>query len=162
MRHTSPVLLLAVALLGGVAGFGLQTVLAAASMAKLRPEYTLPVSLVVIAILVVALAVPVRRAVRGRERRRVDPFYATRVVILAKASSIAGALLAGAGVGFLADLLLRGAPTGDVLARILVSLGGAVLLLVGGLVAEFLCRVPPSDDDDDDDRRGGRPERVRS
>jgi hypothetical protein len=160
VKHTSPGLLIALALFGGVAGFGIQTVLAAASMAKLRPEYTLPVSLVVIAVVIVVLAVPVRRAVRGSQRRPIDPFYATRVVILAKAGSIAGSLLTGAAAGFLIDLLLRGSPTGDTTGRILVSLGGAVLLLVGGLVAEYLCRVPPRDDDDD--RHDGDPERVRS
>jgi hypothetical protein len=42
--------------------------------------------------------------------------------------------------------------------RVLATLGGAVLLLAGGLVAEFLCRVPPHDDDDDHPDRG--PERV--
>jgi len=160
MKHTSPALLLALAVFGGAAGFGLQTVLAAMSMAKVRPEYTLALSLAVVAALVIALAVPVRRAVRGRLGQRIDPFYATRVVLLAKACSIAGALLGGAGVGLLADLLLRGAPSGDSLARILVCLGGAVALLVGGLVAEYLCRVPPRDDDDD--RHDGDPERVRS
>lgn len=160
MKHTNPVLLLALALFGGAAGFGVQTLLAAMSLAKVRPEYTLALSLAVIAVLVVLLAVPVRRAVRGQLGRRIDPFYATRVVLLAKACSIAGALLGGGAVGFLADLLLRASPTGDSLARILVCLGGAVVLLVGGLVAEYLCRVPP--EDDDDDRRGGDPERVRS
>ncbi len=160
MKHTSPALLLALALFGGAAGFGIQTVLAAMSMAKVRPEYTLALSLVVIAALVIVLAIPVRRAVRGRLGRRIDPFYATRVVVLAKACSIAGALLAGAAVGFLADLVLRGAPSGDSLARILVVLGGCIVLLVGGLVAEFLCRVPPRDDEDD--RHDGDPERVRS
>ena len=33
-----------------------------------------------------------------------------------------------------------------------------VALLAAGLVAEFLCRVPPQDDDDDHPDRG--PERV--
>jgi hypothetical protein len=41
---------------------------------------------------------------------------------------------------------------------VLATLGGGVLLLAGGLVAEFLCRVPPQDDDDDHPDRG--PERV--
>jgi hypothetical protein len=160
VRHTSPGLLLALALFGGAAGFGLQAVLAASSIAKYRPEYTIGISLVVIAALVVVLAVPVRQAVHGTERRRIDPFYATRVVLLSKACSIAGSLLGGVSVGLLVDLVLRGAPTGDTIARILVALGGSVLLLAGGLVAEYLCRVPPRDDDDD--RHDGDPERVRS
>jgi hypothetical protein len=164
MKHTSPALLFALALFGGAAGFGLQTILAAMGMPKVRPEYTLALSLVLIAVLLVLLAVPVRRAVRsagGPVRRRVDPFYATRVVLLAKAGSIAGALLSGASVGLLVDLLLRGSPNSDTLTRILVDLAGGVLLLAGGLVAEYLCRVPPRDEDEDD-RHGGEPERVRS
>ncbi|MGN6324590.1 DUF3180 domain-containing protein [Pseudolysinimonas sp.] len=159
MRQTNPALLLALAVFGGAVGFGAQTVLATMGMAKIRPEYTLALSLAIIAVLVVLLAVPVRRAVRGRLGRRIDPFYATRVVLLAKACSIAGALLGGAAIGLLADLLLRSASNGDTLARILVCLAGAIVLLTGGLVAEFLCRVPPPDDDD---RHDGDPERVRS
>ena len=161
MRHTSPGLLLALTLFGGAAGFGIQTVLAAASLPKVRPEYTLALSLVLIAVLVVVLAMPVRRAVRGTPPRPIDPFYATRIVVLAKACSIGGALLGGLALGFLVDLLLRGSPNGDTLARILLSLGGTVVLLAAGLVAEYLCRVPPRDDDDDD-RHDGDPERVRS
>jgi len=161
VKQTSPALLVAVAVFGGVAGFGIQAALAAASFAKLRPEYTFPLSLVIIAALVIALAVPIRRAVRGPQRRPIDPFYATRVVVLAKASSIVGALLSGGALGLLADLVLRGSPNGETFGRILAALGGAVVLLVAGLVAEYLCRVPPRDDDDDD-RRDGHPERVRS
>jgi hypothetical protein len=161
MKHTSPGLLVVLALFGALGGFGVQTALAALSMAKVRPEYTLTVSLVVIAALVIALAVPVRRAVHGPNRRPIDPFYATRVVVLAKACSIAGALLAGVGFGFVVELLLRGAPTSDTLLRLVAALGGAVLLLVAGLVAEYLCRVPPRDDDDDRHHPDGGTERVR-
>jgi uncharacterized membrane protein YeaQ/YmgE (transglycosylase-associated protein family) len=161
MKHTSPALLIAAAVVGGVGGFGIQAALAAASFAKLRPEYTFPLSLAIIAALVIVLAVPIRRAVRGPQRRPIDPFYATRVVVLAKASSIVGALLAGGAVGLLADLVLRGSPNGDTFLRIIAALVGSVVLLVAGLVAEYLCRVPPNGDDDDD-RRDGHPERVRS
>lgn len=161
MKQTSPALLIAVAVVGGVAGFGIQAALAAASLAKLRPEYTFPLSLVIIAALVIALAVPIRRAVRGSQRQLINPFYATRVVVLAKASSIVGALLAGGALGLLADLVLRGSPNGETFGRISAALAGGIVLLIAGLVAEYLCRVPPRDDDGDD-RRGGHPERVRS
>jgi hypothetical protein len=159
VKHTSPGLLVALVVFGALGGFGIQAALAALSLAKVRPEYTLSVSLVVIAALVVALAVPVRRAVHGPNRRPIDPFYATRVVVLAKACSIAGALLAGVALGFVVELLFRGAPSNDTLLRLLAALGGAVLVLVGGLVAEYLCRVPPHDDDDE--HHHGDAERVR-
>ncbi len=158
MRRTNPGLLVALVLFGAAVGFALQTTLAALSIAKLRPEYTLAVSLLLIGLLVVALAIPVRRAVRGVNRQPVDPFYATRVVLLAKACAIAGSLLAGLALGFLLDLVLRGSPASDSFLRVLASLGGSAVLLVGGVVAELLCRVPPRDDDDDHPDRG--PERV--
>jgi hypothetical protein len=81
------------------------------------------------------------------------------VLALAKASSLAGSLVVGLGLGLALDLLIRSSTTtGDVVARDLSTLGSAILLLAGGLIAEFLCRVPPQDDDDDHSDRG--PERV--
>ncbi len=145
-RATTVIALLAV---GAALGILLQLALAAGSQPKFRPEYSLAVTLALIGVIVVALALPVRRVVRGRGR--VDPFYATRVVLLAKASALAGALLAGVGAGLLIELLLRStAPGDDTVARTLAALGGAVVLLVGGLVGEWFCTVPPADPDDDE------------
>ena len=107
MKRTRPTTLITLVLIGGVAGFLVQLILAAASQPKLRPEYTLAITLLFIAVLVVALAVPVRRATRAAVRRHIDPFYATRVVVLAKASSLGGALLTGVAAGFLLELLVR-------------------------------------------------------
>jgi hypothetical protein len=151
VTRTSPVLLAALAAVGAIGGFVLQLALAATSHAKVLPEFTLALSLVLIAVLLVVLAVPVRRSTRGTRRERIDPFYATRVVMLAKASSIAGALLAGAGVGLLVEVLLRTVAPGDTIVRTIAMLVGAALLLVGALVAEHLCRVPPDRGEDDRD-----------
>jgi hypothetical protein len=147
MKRTRPASLIVLVLIGGVVGFLVQLVLAAASQPKLRPEYTLAVTLLFIAVLIVALAVPVRRATRAAVRRHIDPFYATRVVVLAKASSVAGALLTGIAAGFLFELLVRaGSPSTDNFVRAIVTLAASVALLVGGLIAEHLCTVPPDDD----------------
>lgn len=151
MTRTRPTTLVALAVAGLVGAYLLQLVLAATGNAKFRPEYSLALSLAFIAAIIVALAVPVRRATRGDTRRRIDPFYATRVVLLAKASSLTGALLTGAGAGFLIELLARssGFETGTLL-RELAMLAAAVVLLVAGLVAEWFCTVPPSDDEPTD------------
>jgi hypothetical protein len=147
MKRTRPTTLILLAFVGGIGGFLLQLALAAGSQPTMRPEYTLAVTLVFIAIVVVALAVPIRRATRSTVRRPIDPFYATRVVVLAKASSLGGALLAGIAAGFTIELLVRaGSPSSDSYVRTLVMLGASVLLLVAGLVAEHLCTVPPDDD----------------
>lgn len=159
MTRTKPAQLIALAVIGTVVGFLLQIGLAAASLPKLRVEYTFAVTIGLIAFVIVILAVPVYRATHGPLRHPIDSFYATRVVALAKASSLAGALLVGLGLGLSFDLLIRSSTTtGDLVARDLASLGAAILLLIAGLVAEFLCRVPPRDEDDDHPERG--PERV--
>ena len=147
MRRTRPTTILSLFLSGAVAGFLVQLVLAAASQPKLRPEYALAITLLFIAVLIVALAVPVRRATRAAVRRHIDPFYATRVVVLAKASSIVGALMTGIAAGFLFELLVRaGSPSTDNFVRALVTLAASVALLAGGLIAEHLCTVPPDDE----------------
>lgn len=159
MTRTGPTPLILLAVLGTVIGFLLQIGLAAASLPKLRVEYTFAITIGLIALVIVVLAVPVYRATHGPLRQPIDSFYATRVLALAKASSLAGALLVGLGLGLALDLLIRSSTTtGDLVARDLASLGAAILLLVAGLVAEFLCRVPPQDDDEDHPDRG--PERV--
>ena len=151
MTRTKPITLVVLAILGTIAGVLLQSLLAAMSQPKLRPEYTLAITLVLIGAAAVALAVPVRRATRGNPAHRVDPFYATRVVVLAKASALGGALLAGVGLGLVIELVLRsGAPGTDAYLRVISVLAGGIAVLVGGLVAEYLCTVPKDADDDPD------------
>jgi hypothetical protein len=159
VTRTAPGTLVVLGAIGAVVGFLLQLALGAASLPRFRPEFTFGATLALIGIVVVVLAVPVYRATHGPLRQPVDSFYATRVVVLGKASSLAGALLSGLGVGLTVDVLIHaGTTNGTSVLRVLATLGGAVLLLAGGLVAEFLCRVPPQDDDDDHPDRG--PERV--
>ncbi len=151
-RVSTLVILVAV---GAAAGFLVQVALAAGSLPKFRPEYTLALSLLFIAGITIALAVPIRRATRATVRTRIDPFHATRVVLFAKASSLAGALLTGAAAGLLAELLIRnGGLNTDSLLRALAVLVGAIAVLVAGLVGEFLCTVPPGDDEGKTDPAG--------
>jgi hypothetical protein len=151
VTRTKPTTLLLLAVVGTVAGILLQALLASLSQAKVRPEYTLAITMVLIAASVVGLAWPVRRATRGNPAHRVDPFYATRVVTLAKAAALAGALIGGVGLGFVIELIVRsGAPGADAYLRVFSVLGGGIALLVGGLVAEWFCTVPKNHDDDPD------------
>jgi len=143
MSRTRPTPLLLAALVGLLLAFALDSVLAMRGAAVLVPPVSLAVALVLIGVVVLALAWPVRRAAQGA--RRIDPFYATRVVVLAKASALAGALLAGAAAGILIYLLSRAVvPLGSTLAA-----GGtliaAALLVVAALVAEHLCALPPDE-----------------
>jgi hypothetical protein len=151
MKRSTPGPLVVIGVIGTVAGILVQVGLAALNMAKLRPEYSLALTLLLVATATIALAVPVRRSTRGNPLHRVDPFYATRVVVLAKASAVGGALIAGVGLGLVLELAFRSvAPGADAYLRVFSVLAGGLVLLAGGLIAEHLCTVPPSDEDDPD------------
>lgn len=155
MTRTKASTLVILAAIAAGGGFLVQVALASGGLQRYRPEYALALSLLFLAGIVIALAVPIRRATRSAVRTRIDPFHATRVVLFAKASSIAGALLTGAAAGLLAEVLVRsGGVNTDSLLRTLAVLAGAVALLVAGLVGEWLCTVPPDDDDRQPDPAG--------
>ncbi|PPF30930.1 DUF3180 domain-containing protein [Rathayibacter sp. AY1A3] len=147
MRRTRISTLLGLGLAGAVAGFLLDLAIAAAGRPVLIPPLTVPLTLIVVAALVLGFAVPIHRATKGTLRRPIDPFRAMRVVVLAKASSHVGALLLGASGGILVYLLSRAIPSLGSVWQDVATIVGALVLLVAGLVAEHLCTIPPSDDD---------------
>jgi len=152
MKRTKVSTLVLLVAIGAVGAGLLQAVLASAGRPILIPPLTLPVALAAIGITVIFLAVPISRMVRGTSSARgpVDPFYATRVVMLAIASALSGALITGAGIGLLVYLLTRSVTPGvGSLGLTIAAMIGAAILLAGGLVAEFMCRIPPEDHDDD-------------
>lgn len=149
MTRTRPLPILALAAIGFAAAFLLDLVLAMQGRPVLVPPASLIVALLLIATALVALAWPVRRAAKGE--RRIDPFYATRILVLAKASALGAALLTGAGAGILVYLLSRAVvPIGSSVTAA-ASLVAAVALLVSALVAEHFCSLPPEGDEDDDE-----------
>ena len=148
MKRSSPSILILLAILGGAAGWFFEVARVAMGQPVILPPVTLAVVLGLIGIIIVIYAVPVYRVVRGTARKPVDPFYATRVVLLAKASSITGALLGGVGAGILVFLLSRSVVAGVGSVSIAVAtVVGAAILLAGGLVAEKMCTLPPDDDE---------------
>ncbi|WP_166868595.1 DUF3180 domain-containing protein [Salinibacterium sp. ZJ70] len=147
MTRTRALPLVVLAVIGGIAALLLQLALGAAGMPKLTPQVSLSVTLVLIGVVVVALALPVRRAVRTREHARVDPFYATRVVLIAQASALSGALFAGAALGLLVELLGRPVVTTSGVWGVVAMIIASLALMIAGLVAEAFCVVPPDDDD---------------
>jgi len=139
--------LIVIGIVGAGAGWVLEMVFIAMGWPIIIPPITLPVALALISIIVVSMAVPVWRFVRGTATKRVDPFYATRVVVLAKASSLAGALLAGATGAIVIFVLTR--PVLPAVGSVSLTVAAtvcAVLLLISGLVAEKMCTLPPEDD----------------
>ncbi|WP_295127082.1 DUF3180 domain-containing protein [uncultured Leifsonia sp.] len=149
MRRTRPTSLIGLGVLGVVIGFLAELASSGMGVAVFVPPLTLPITLVAVAIIVVAFAVPIRRAVRGRSSRRIDPFQAMRIVVFAKACSLSGALLTGAGSGILLYLLTRDVlPASNAIVLTALGTAGAIILLIAGLIAEFFCTLPPDGDDD--------------
>ncbi|MFF2271575.1 DUF3180 domain-containing protein [Agromyces sp. NPDC058136] len=114
----------------------------------LVPPLSLPITLVGVAAIVLILAWPIRRAVKGKATKRLDPFRAMRVAVLAKACSLSGALVLGVGLGIGFFLLTRSVvATADTVWLAFATAIGAALLAGAGLLAEWFCTLPPDDSD---------------
>jgi len=159
VKRTGAGILLVAAALGIAAGFLLDQVLTSTGRPTFTPAVTLPILLVLLGALVIALAVPIRRATHrapGAPAAPVNPFRALRIAMLAKASSIVGAAVGGMALGLLLYLLTRPVTpsVGSLGTTIATAVCGA-LLVAAGLVAEHLCTIRK--DDDDEQPGGGDP-----
>jgi Na+/melibiose symporter-like transporter len=154
-------------LLGVVAGVGFLALLATDFWARQgRPVFIAPSTLVftlpAIAILLFGFAWPIIRYRRdlialakagakspkdAKPVKRVDPFYAVRVLVLAKASSISASVILGWQLGVLFYLLSRPAQASDALTRTIAAGIAALVLLVAALVIERFCRLPNDSND---------------
>lgn len=167
MRRTSPFVLVVAAVLGALAGFVFDHLLTVSGRPTFTPFVSLPIMLLLLGAIVVVLALPIRRAIRGprggrgavaaasqsassaRSAAPLNPFRALRIAILAKASSIVGAAIGGVGVGLAVYLLSRPVPPplGSITAVIATAVAGAILV-VAALVAENMCIIRKDDDDE--------------
>lgn len=149
MKRTGPAILIVAAVLGAAAGFLLDQLLTAGGRHSFTPTISLPILLILIGALVVALALPIRRATRGAGAAPVNPFRALRVAMLAKASSIVGAAAGGFALGLLVFLVTRPVtpPIGS-MGEIIASIVAGAALVAAGLVAEHLCTIRKDDDDE--------------
>jgi hypothetical protein len=92
-----------------------------------------------------------------RALKPVAPLFVSRMVALAKASSLAAAIIAGIAAGFdiyLAGSLTASVPREDALTAV-VTFASAVLLACAALYLEYCCRVP--DDADGDRTQAAKP-----
>lgn len=153
MKRTGAGVLVVAAALGVAAGFLVDQVLTSAGRPTFTPAVTLPILLVLLGAVVIALAVPIRRATRGRPGAAVNPFRALRIAMLAKASSIVGAVIGGMAVGLLVFLGTRPvAPSLGSMGTVIATAVCGALLVAAALVAEHLCTIRK---DDDDEQPGG-------
>lgn len=112
-------------------------------------------TLLLIALVDVVLALLLRpRVLRKPGTEPVDALPAARAVALAKASSMAGAIMAGAWLGLLGYVLpmleLVSAARQDTLTAV-IGLVSAALLIGAGLWLEYVLRNPDEPDEPDDE-----------
>ncbi|GAB3588555.1 DUF3180 domain-containing protein [Amycolatopsis endophytica] len=109
------------------------------------------VSLLVLAVIEVALAFSMRSRIKSR--RVVNAVSAARTVALAKASSLLGAIMLGAWAGITAALLPRAselAAASSDLRSVAIGAVCAVALIAAALWLEHCCRTPEDDERDPD------------
>lgn len=161
MTATKPLGLVALFVAGALALFGAEVVLVRLGEPQFTPPITLGVALGFIGVILPVLAWPVRQSTRLRQGKprgqQVNPFYATRVLLLAKAGALTGAILSGAGAGVLVYVTTRAviAPTPVVLA--VVTLAGGLVLTGGSLLAERWCQIPPRSNESTTEATEGEP-----
>lgn len=149
MRRTGAGVLIVAAAIGLAVGFLLDQTLTATGRATFTPSVTLPIFLVLLGAIVVALALPIRRATRGKLASPVNPFWALRIAMLAKASSMVGAAIAGFAGGLALFLLTRPVPPSiGSMGAVIATAVCAAALVAAGLYAEHLCTIRKDQDDE--------------
>ena len=161
MKSTSPILLTAIsavaAVLGGLYGMFQVTHGHALPVAHPSSLFTMPA----IGAILVALAIPVFRYRRqlleisktatggnaaksvSPRPKRLDPFYAVRVLVLAKSTAVASCVVGGFQLGLVLLQLTTPVVASSVWWNVSGVLG-AVLALVAALVVERACKIPDS------------------
>lgn len=146
LQRTSPLSVLVFAASGAASGFLTQVALSSTGRPPLVPPLSLALTLMMLGVVLLTLAVLLRRAVAKEGAGHVNPFHAVRLLAAAKASQFAGALLGGFALGLLVQVLTRSVvPPASTWAPMLAAVISALLLVVAAAVAEHLCKVPPSD-----------------
>lgn len=153
VRPISPLTLFACAVVAAAAGLLLQIARSSKGVAPLVPPYSLPLTLVVLALGVLLLGIALRRRVTRETGGNVNPQAAVVTLSAARAGQFVGALLGGFAGGLALSLLARSVPApSEIWLPMLAAFGAGVLLTVCGAISEYFCRIPPEDDDPDADR----------
>jgi hypothetical protein len=148
IRPTGPGPLVALGVLGLVAGWALRPV--AIELRGAAPVVTwLPVAaLFLVALIIGAVARSTQRALH-RDKVRIPPHQAVNRLVLAKACALVGAVVAGGYLGY--ALSWVGIAEGELAQQRLVRsvLAGiaGVLIVAASLALERACRVGPEDDE---------------
>jgi hypothetical protein len=144
----SPTGLAVLAAIGLIAGWMFHRV--ADSSTGLPPQvpWAQPLTLFLVACILGGTAWSTRRTIQQRPRQ-LSPHQAVNRLVLARACAYVGALAAGAYIGYAVSW--RGVNSSDLAGqrafRSACAGVAGLLIVVGGLLLERACRVPPKDDE---------------
>jgi hypothetical protein len=158
VKPTTPTSLLALAVAGGALMYAAELVLLRLGQPIVVPPITLAVALALLGVIIPVLGWPVRQLTRGHSPSGyIDPFYATRVLLVAKAGSLTASALTGGAIGVLVYLLGRAVIAWPQVLVTSLTFAGGILMLIGALVAERWCVIPPSDAEESSPAVEGEP-----
>jgi len=158
VKTTAATTLIASAVAGGALMYAAELVLLRLGQPLIVPPVTLAVALALLGIIIPVLAWPVRKLTRGKlPAGYVDPFYATRVLLVSKAGSLTAAALTGGVSGVLIFLVGRAVVAWPQVFITSLTLAGGIVMLVGATVAERWCVIPPSDGEESSPAAEGEP-----
>lgn len=116
-------------------------------------------ALAFIAVVILGLSVPIWRYKTalaqyktGTRPKRVDPFYAVRVVLLAKASALTGAGFVGWHLGALVAQLSLPVSFTAALLQNSFGLVASLVLMAAAIISEQICRLPDEPNNENTDQ----------
>jgi H+/Cl- antiporter ClcA len=147
--------LVVAAIFGGLAGWLVVVIANAFDLIPPEVPWTAPIGLILVAALVGALAYATHQRIQVR-RERIEPQRAVALLVLGKASALAGALVAGGYFAFALMFLTRldAAAPRDRVIRSAVAIVAGIVLCIMGLLLERACKVPTEPDEDADAGEG--------
>jgi hypothetical protein len=156
MKPTKLSLLLLISLPTSIAAFFVASFMVGRGLQVPVSPANLLITLAAISAVLLALSIPIwryRNALKQsstKRSKRVDPFYAVRVLLLAKASSLAGALFASWHLGVVVFQLSGAVVVQGLVLQNSIGFVASMLLVVAALVTEQICRLPQDQDPDPD------------
>src|SRR5690625_1429153 len=146
MQRTSSPPLLVWAVIGTVLAVVVDVVLESQGVSLPGLPWFAVIGMLVLAAILLVLGWPIKKWNDGDRTKEIDPIQAARVAVMAKASALTGAGLAGwylgnAGYYFLSAPGIRN----DLAAGMLIAMIAAAALMIVGLIVEGFCEIPPQD-----------------
>ena len=149
MRSLGPSQLLAFLASGAILGLSAAQLTTGFGLSFPVSPLSMIITLPIIGVAIFLASLPIARYRKQLEKytegprpQRPNPFYAVRVLVISRATSLAGALFAGWHLGALVWLFSFSVAPAALVSSTGFGLAGSLVMLGGGMVAEQNCRAP--------------------